>query len=314
MPWFVWLAFNLSHITGQQQPNPMAVPNIDTLNDVARAEMEACGGTFGSANVGSCTDKALMRAMTSSLDTIVGKVLEAVDALDPNTYVIYIGDNGTWMFGERREFIDNMYITRRDRSKGTAYESGVRVPLVIRGPGIDAGGRSDEFVHGVDLFATILDLAGLDAPSSVPNREGDGMVSTDSLSLAPILFDGESSLRDPNEGYLLAETVNPVKDNLRQVGARNGSYKIVCSETAAAASCEFYDLRDDPIEEYSLAKPDSCADYADGISTPATPDWHFCRLLEVVAAESFLRPGYQMPAANPAPPARTRRAPAVGEN
>src|SRR5690606_2715180 len=133
-PWFAWRAFNLSHITGQQQPNPMAVPNIDTLDDVSRAEMEACGGEFGSANVGSCSDKALMRAMTNALDTVVGKVLEAVDALDPNTYVIYIGDNGTWMFGEGREFIDNMYITRRGRSKGTAYESGVRVPLVVRGP------------------------------------------------------------------------------------------------------------------------------------------------------------------------------------
>ena len=29
-PWFVWFAFNLSHITGQQNPNPMAVPNKDT--------------------------------------------------------------------------------------------------------------------------------------------------------------------------------------------------------------------------------------------------------------------------------------------
>src|SRR5690606_11641394 len=48
-PWFVWLAHNLAHITGNQQPNPMAVPNIDTLDERSRNEMESCGGTFGSA-------------------------------------------------------------------------------------------------------------------------------------------------------------------------------------------------------------------------------------------------------------------------
>ncbi len=73
-----------------------------------------------------------MRAMTNSMDTIIGKVLDVVDKLDPNTYVIYLGDNGTWMFGPQREFIDNMYITRRERSKGTTYESGVRVSMAIR--------------------------------------------------------------------------------------------------------------------------------------------------------------------------------------
>lgn len=303
-PWFAWLAFNLSHITGRQQPNPMAVPNADTLDEVSRAEMEACGGTFGSANVGSCSDKALMRAMTNSMDTIIAKVLDVVDSLDPNTYVIYIGDNGTWMFGERREFIDNMYITRRNRSKGTAYESGVRVPLVIRGPGIEPGSRSDEYVHGVDLFATILDLAGLDVPETVPDRHGKGVVELDSVSLTPILFDGASGLRDPNEGYLLAETVNPVRNNLRHVGARNGTYKIVCAENATAESCEFYNLLDDPLEEYPLAKPDSC----NGALRPAAPEWHFCRLLDIVATKSFLQPGYEMPESSQPGPARPRPA------
>jgi len=307
-PWFAWLAFNLSHITGQQQPNPMAVPNIDTLDDVSRAEMEACGGEFGSANVGSCSDKALMRAMTNALDTVVGKVLEAVDALDPNTYVIYIGDNGTWMFGEGREFIDNMYITRRGRSKGTAYESGVRVPLVIRGPNIEAGTRSDEFVHGVDLFSTILNLAGLDAPETVPNRHGDGVVALDSVSLTPILFDGATSVRDPNEDYLLAETVNPVRNNLRHVGARNGTYKIVCSDSAEIGSCELYDLVNDPLEEYPLDKPESCDGYAEGTAAAADPHWHFCRLFRVVSTESFLQPGYEMPAAPPPRPRPNRAA------
>jgi arylsulfatase A-like enzyme len=287
-PWHAWLTFNLSHITGNQKPNPMIVPNIDTMDEVSIKEMKACGGTFGSAIVGSCSSEALMRAMTNSMDTIIGKVLDVVDKLDKNTYVIYLGDNGTWMFGPQREFIDNMYITRRERSKGTAYESGVRVSMAIRGPRIKAGSRSDEPIHCVDLFSTILELAGLEVPKTVSNKTGDGTVSVDSVSLAPILFKGAKGLRDPSKGYLLTETINPIKNNQKQVAARNAKYKLLCNDNAETASCTFYNLVDDPLEEYPLARPDSCANYQNGTWTPAAAEWHFCRLQEVIAKDSFL--------------------------
>jgi arylsulfatase A-like enzyme len=290
-PWFVWFAFNLCHITGQQEPNPMVIPNADTMDEVSRKEMEACigpDGKFGSANVGSCSSEALMRAMTNTMDTMIGKLLETVDKLDPNTYVIYLGDNGTWMFGPKREFIDNMYITRQGRSKGTAYESGVRVSMAIRGPGIKPGSQSDEWIHNVDLFSTILELAGLDVPGMVPNRTGNSMVKLDSVSLTPILFKGAKGLRDHNTDYLLSETINPVKQNLMEVGARNATYKVICDNNAKTESCVFYNLVDDPLEEYPLEKPDSCTKYGDGTWTPNDPEWHFCRLQEVIAKESFL--------------------------
>jgi arylsulfatase A-like enzyme len=287
-PWFVWLAFNLSHITGNQMPNPMVVPNIDTMDEISIKEMKACGGTFGSAIVGSCSSEALMRAMTNSMDTIVSKVLAVVDKQDPNTYVIYIGDNGTWMFGEKREFIDNMYITRRGRSKGTAYESGARVSMAIRGPRIPANTQSDVPIHGVDLFATILEFAKLDVPKTVPNRTGTGTVAVDSVSLTPILFKGAKSLRDPNKGYMLTETINPIMNNLKHVGVRNSTYKLICAENAETASCTFYNLIKDPLEEYPLSKPESCTNYKNGTWTTAKPEWHFCRLQEVIAKESFM--------------------------
>ena len=288
-PWFVWLAHNLAHITANQQPNPMAVPDIDTLDEPSRREMQACGATFGTAIVGRCTDKALMRAMTNSMDTLIGKVLQTVDALDPNTYVIYIGDNGTWMFGANREFIDNLYITRVNRSKGTAYESGARVPMAIRGPRIPAGTTSEVPLHGVDLFPTILQLAGLPVPGIVPNRAGDGTEVLDGVSLLPVLFEGAAQVRDPDLGYLLTETVNPIRQNLRHVGARNARYKLICANGTTAADCEFYDLVDDPLEEYPLPEPASCTASASGSAGSRTRDWHFCRLQEVIAKESSLR-------------------------
>jgi arylsulfatase A-like enzyme len=286
-PWFVWLAFNLSHITGQQNPNPMIVPNIDTMDEKSIAEMKECGGTFGSANAGKCSSEALMRAMTNSMDTIISKVLDVVDK-DPNTYVIYLGDNGTWMFGAKREFIDNMYITRKERGKGTAFESGARVSMAIRGPRIKAGSKSDEPIHAVDLFSTILEFAGLDVPKTVPNKTGDGTVAVDSVSLTPILFKGAKALRDPIKGYMLTETVNPVKNNMRHAGARNATYKVLCIDNADMANCTFYNLHDDPLEEYPLAKPDSCDKYKSGTWTTAAPEWNFCRLQEVLAKDSFL--------------------------
>lgn len=287
-PWFAWVAFNLSHIAEKQQPNPMAVPNADTLDEPSRREMAACGGSFGSHNVGTCSSEALMRAMTNSMDTLIGKLVDAVDALDPDTYIIYVGDNGTWMFGQGREFIDNLYITRRGRSKGTAYESGVRVSMVVRGKGIRAGSRSDVPVHTTDLYATVLELAGLKPTPRVPDRTGQGTVALDSVSLKPVLLGKARAVRDPDQGYVLAENINPLQRNARQVAARNARYKLICTNGKQAGDCVFYDLIADPLEEYPLDKPAGCAGTATAGRKPLPPDWHFCRLLAVIDKESFL--------------------------
>jgi arylsulfatase A-like enzyme len=264
------------------------VPNIDTMDQASIGEMKECGGAFGSANVGKCSSEALMRAMTNSMDTIISKVLDIVDKQDPNTYVIYLGDNGTWMFGAKREFIDNMYITKQERGKGTAYESGARVSMAIRGPRIKASSVSNEPIHAVDLFSTILELAGLDVPKTVPNKTGNGVVAVDSVSLTPILFKGAKDLRDPIKGYMLTETVNPVKNNMRHAGARNATFKVLCIDNAEMKNCTFYNLREDPLEEYPLQKPESCDKYKNGTWTTAAPEWNFCRLQEVLAKDSFL--------------------------
>jgi len=289
-PWFAWMAFNLSHATTQAQPSSMVVPNADTLDARSLTEMKKCGGTFGSANVGSCTGESLMRAMTNSLDTIVGKLLDKVDSLDPNTYIIVLGDNGTPMYGRpNQDYIDNMYITKKGRGKGTAYESGARVSLAIRGPRIPASSRNGEYVHVADLFSTILSIAGLKAPEKVPNRDNSGLQSVDSVSLAPILFDKAATVRDPNQGYLLTESLNLMTNSTRQVGARNATYKVVCTEKVNASACEFFNLITDPLEEYPLPKPDSCTNYTNGTWKPADVRWHYCRLTDVVATQSFLK-------------------------
>lgn len=63
-----------------------------------------------------------------------------------------------------------------------------------RARGIEAGSRSDAWIHCVDLFSAILELAGPDVPKTVPNRTGGGTFAVDSISLAPIIFKGAKSL------------------------------------------------------------------------------------------------------------------------
>ncbi|MBN1570304.1 MAG: sulfatase-like hydrolase/transferase [Acidobacteria bacterium] len=286
-PWFVWLAFNLAHTTIIQKPSAMCVPNADTLDAVSYKEMKGCGGTFGSNDAGSCSGEALNRAMTNSLDTTLGKLLNAVDAMDSNTYVIFIGDNGTPMYGRPNlNFIDNMYITRQGRGKGTAYESGALVPMIIRGPKIAANTQSSGSIHVADLFATILQLARLDPPKQVADSDGTGTVPLDAVSMSPILFDKARSVRDPNTGYILNENKNLMTGGTRWVGAQNATHKVVCIDSPS--NCTFYNLVDDPLEEKPLAKPDSCIGYTDGTWTPADPRWHYCRLTEVVSKYSIL--------------------------
>ncbi len=282
-PWFTWLALNLAHATISSDPTQMIVPDANTLDDVARSEMEACGGHFGTADPGDCSGEQLARAMTNSMDTVIGKVIEAVDGLDPNTYVIVVGDNGTPMYGRPGlDFIDNMYITRSGRGKGTAYESGLRVGMAVRGPGITPGSSSDEFVHAFDLFSTILDFASIAAPEMVPDAADDGLVEIDSRSLSPILFGEAEAVRDPLNDTLVTETVNLMTEGTVHAGVRNSTHKLVCVGGIGSGNCEFFDLASDPLEEYALAIPASCEAYAQGSLSPADDAWHYCLLSEAL--------------------------------
>ena len=285
-PWFVWLAFNESHVLVPPDTPYYHVPNADTLDAESLAEVSACGGQPGSSNNGTCTALPLMRAMTNSMDTVIGKVLDKVETLGSDTYVIYIGDNGSWSNN-----IDNMYITTSGRGKTTPYESGARVPVVIRGPGI-AAGRSTEFVHAADLFSTILTLAGLTPPPTNFNNTG-AVVPSDSVSLTPILFGSAPAVRDPNEGYLLTE-VGAYSFSPAKVGARNASYKVICNMNTSNSNCTFYRLAQDPenplllpdpLEEYPLTKPTSCTNFRTWPTS--NPDWHYCRLIEVMTLYSI---------------------------
>jgi arylsulfatase A len=92
-------------------------------------------------------DRAMMAAMTEDLDTCIGELMRKLDELGvaDNTLVIYMSDNGG-----RTEILNG--------GKGDLGEGGLRVPLIIRGPGIEGGTRSDILVISYDIMATVLDF------------------------------------------------------------------------------------------------------------------------------------------------------------
>jgi arylsulfatase A-like enzyme len=94
-------------------------------------------------------------AMVESVDIAVRDIVRSVgkESLE-HTYTIFLGDNGTP--GSAIAPPGNS-----DRGKLTLYEGGIHIPLLVAGPGIEGGQRTDVLVHTTDLFPTLAELAGM---------------------------------------------------------------------------------------------------------------------------------------------------------
>jgi arylsulfatase A-like enzyme len=101
-------------------------------------------------------------AMTEDLDEGLGKLMAAIDSLGlaENTYIIYMSDNGSVPNIPGAKKYEESYNYPLSRGKWDAMEGGIRVPLIIRGPGIAQGTESRVPVSGTDMLPTIVDLAG----------------------------------------------------------------------------------------------------------------------------------------------------------
>jgi arylsulfatase A-like enzyme len=99
-----------------------------------------------------------MATMVQSVDDGVGKIMKTLDRLGitDNTVVIFYSDNGG------HGPVTDMAPLRGH--KGTYYEGGIRVPFSISWPGKIQPGKTDEPIAGVDLFPTLIELAGVEMP------------------------------------------------------------------------------------------------------------------------------------------------------
>lgn len=169
-------------------------------------------------------------AMITHLDNEIGRLLDALEKTGKadNTIVVFCADNGLavgqhgWM------------------GKEDIYEHGVRIPLIMTGPGIKENARNDAFVYLYDVYPTLCDMVGIDAPSSV---EG--------MSFKKQLENTENEkFRD--ELYLIFDNyVRGIKDDhYKLIEYRNG-------DNEEDKWTFLYDLQNDKWETKNLAKDEN---------------------------------------------------------
>ena len=192
-------------------------------------------------------------AMIHSIDEGVGRIMARLKELDldERTVVIFYSDDGG-AGGYERDGVEWFSPTSNHPlrgGKGMLYEGGVRVPLIVRWPGVVAPGSiCSEPVTSTDFFPTFLTLAG---------RETDRNRPVDGLSLVPLLQKGgtaslhREALFWHYPSYLQA---NAEKGTWRITPAgaiRSGDFKLL--EFFEDGRLELYDLRNDIGETRNLA-------------------------------------------------------------
>ena len=134
-PWFLWLAYTAPHTPFHLPPNAI--------------HSSVLSGTDADINA---NPRDYYFAALEALDTEIGRLLGTVDRT--NAVIIFIGDDGT-----PRRVVQAPYTLAR--SKGTLYQGGIHVPMIVSGAGVTrAGQREGALINTTDLFATVADLAG----------------------------------------------------------------------------------------------------------------------------------------------------------
>ena len=171
-------------------------------------------------------------AMITHLDFEIGRLLDALhqSGEEDNTIIVFTGDNGLAV-GQHG------WLGKED-----IYEHGVRIPLIMAGPGILKKARNDAYVYLYDIFPTLCEKVGIDIPSSV-----------DGKSFAHLL-DGQHGDNFRDELYLIFDKfVRGVKDdNYKLIEYRNG-------DNEEDKWTFLYDIKNDPWETYNLANDEKYA-------------------------------------------------------
>ncbi|MEI8380078.1 MAG: sulfatase [Planctomycetota bacterium] len=178
-------------------------------------------------------DDPAYAATIEAVDQNVGRIVETLARLKltDNTVVIFTSDNGG----------TDQYTSPLRGGKGQLYEGGIRIPLVISGPDIKKpGGQCNAPVSSIDIYPTLLELAGTAAPK-------DQIL--DGISLVPALR-GESDLQRQRLFWHFPCYVGKATPSS---AIREGDFKLI-EFYEDGGRRELYNLKNDPNEERDLAK------------------------------------------------------------
>lgn len=236
-PFFLYLPLYTVHTPIQPQP--------DAIERLKGREL------------GEHHNNARYAAMVEGMDLYIGRVLEAIDelGLTDNTLVVFTSDNGG-----HGQYTDQHPLRG---SKGMFYEGGIRVPLMVRYPGvIRAGVTCQEPVLLFDFYPTFAAVGDGQLPTDQP---------VDGVDLSPVLLDPHAKLdRDAIyfhfpaylQGYTGGEGNEAHTPPWRSTPCgviRSGDWKLV--EYFETGEVELFNLRDDIEEQHNLAErhPDRAA-------------------------------------------------------
>ena len=228
-PFFLYLPYYTVHTPIQ--------PNGD---DLVRMEDREPGQVHTNPRYG---------AMVEGMDAQIGRILVALDRLKltENTIVVFASDNG----GKSPE--TDMLPLRG--SKGMLYEGGIRVPFIVRWPGVTtAATESHEPVLTFDLYPTLVAAAGGKLPKDTP---------IDGRDLAPVLADSTANLDREAiywhfpaylHGYksMSEEGPRPGWRATPSSAMRAGEWKLI--QSFETDTFELYNLAEDPGEQTNQAE------------------------------------------------------------
>ncbi len=186
-------------------------------------------------------DNAAYASMLYAMDENVGRVVKTLNELklDKNTIILLTSDNGGLSTLGRHWAPTSNEPLRA--GKGWCYEGGIRVPLIIRAPGVTSAGQEhSEPVICMDFFPTLLDLVGLPL---LPEKHVDG------LSLVPLMTGAAQLQRDAlfwHYPHYHGSTWTP------GAAMRARDWKVI--EFYEYDTVELYDLTTDPSEKNDLAE------------------------------------------------------------
>ncbi len=215
-------------------PHPEAPQGVDATLSLHR-NGELTGRYDALNNPGEATDDEARRlrhgyfASVSYVDAQIGKVLDELEhlGLRDNTIVVVWGDHG-WHLGDLHVW-----------GKHTTFEFSLRSTLLVHVPGKAAqGARADGLVESLDLYPTLVECCGLDAPEGL-----------DGVSLVPLLDEPATPGKDGAFGYWR-------RGRHRAKTLRTPRYRIVewVDTRGKVVQVELYDHHKDPDETTNVAR------------------------------------------------------------
>ncbi|XP_054995056.1 arylsulfatase K isoform X1 [Sorex araneus] len=191
-----------------------------------------CTGKFTKEEIKNI--RAFYYAMCAETDAMLGEIISALRQLEllQKTVVIYTSDHGELAM-EHRQFY-----------KMSMYEASAHVPLLMMGPGVKANLQVSDLVSLVDIYPTMLDIAGIPLPQ---NLSGYSL-----LPLAAETFQNKLGFKDLHPPWILSE-FHGCNVNASTFMLRTHQWKYIAYSDGVSVAPQLFDLSSDPDELTNIA-------------------------------------------------------------